>query len=69
MTCLIGGFRSLGISSNDQGVFTNNINNLSNDFFTNLLDMSIEWKPTSKTNYDGFKKLGRLKSGKVGNPS
>ena len=31
------------------GIFTNDINNLSNDFFVNLLDMSTEWKP-SKNN-------------------
>ena len=55
MTALIGGFRSLGISYDNHGVFTSDINNLSNDFFTNLLDMSIEWKPSSKNNYDGFK--------------
>ena len=61
MTALIGGFRSLGISSHNHGVFTNDINNLSNDFFTNLLDMSIEWKPSSKNNYDGFKRVSSEK--------
>ena len=54
MTVLIGGFRSLGISSNNKGVFTNNINELSNDFFTNLLDMSTQWKPTGKNSYEGI---------------
>ena len=54
MTALIGGFRSLGISEDKKGVFTNDINNLSNDFFTNLLDMSIKWKPSSKSSYDGI---------------
>ena len=57
MTVLIGGFRSLGISSSgNEGVFTNDINTLSNDFFTDLLDMSVEWKPASKNTYDGFKR-------------
>ncbi|MAI75596.1 MAG: catalase/peroxidase HPI [Pelagibacteraceae bacterium TMED65] len=57
MTVLIGGFRSLGISSSgNEGVFTNDINTLSNDFFIDLLDMSIEWKPASKNTYDGFKR-------------
>ncbi len=45
MTVLIGGFRSLGITTERNGIFTNDINSLSNDFFVNLLDMSTEWKP------------------------
>ena len=49
MTVLIGGFRSLGITTERNGIFSNDINNLSNDFFVNLLDMSTEWKP-SKNN-------------------
>ncbi len=49
MTVLLGGFRSLGITTETNGIFTNDINNLSNDFFVNLLDMSTEWKP-SKNN-------------------
>ena len=49
MTVLLGGFRSLGITTETNGIFTNDINNLSNDFFFNLLDMSTEWKP-SKNN-------------------
>jgi catalase-peroxidase len=31
----------------EYGVFTERPEVLSNDFFLNLLDMSIEWKPTS----------------------
>ncbi len=54
MTVLVGGFRSLGISNNNKGVFTNNNNELSNDFFINLLDMSTQWKPTGKNSYDGI---------------
>ena len=45
MTVLMGGMRSLGISSNGLGVFTENINELSNDHFKILLDMSVAWKP------------------------
>ena len=52
MTALVGGFRSLGISSDDRGVFTNDTSNLSNDFFTTLLDMSVEWKATGSNSYD-----------------
>ena len=54
MTVLVGGFRSLGISGDNKGVFTNNINELSNDFFINLLDMSTQWKPTGKNSYEGM---------------
>ena len=54
MTVLVGGFRSLGISGDNKGVFTNNINELSNDFFINILDMSTQWKPTGKNSYEGM---------------
>ncbi|WP_016957690.1 catalase/peroxidase HPI [Catenovulum agarivorans] len=50
MTALVGGLRVLGTNSNgsSHGVFTDNVGSLTNDFFVNLLDMSTEWKPTSK---------------------
>jgi len=49
MTVLIGGLRVLGANAGQskQGVFTKRVGTLTNDFFVNLLDMSIEWKPTS----------------------
>jgi catalase-peroxidase len=50
MTVLVGGMRSLGISADGHGVFTNDVNNLSNDFFDTLLDMSVEWKPNGTGN-------------------
>jgi len=50
MTVLLGGMRSLGISADGHGVFTDDINNLSNDFFDTLLDMSVEWKPNGTGN-------------------
>ena len=53
MTVLLGGLRSLGISSNGFGVFTENINELSNDFFLNLLDMSTEWNKSENNHYIG----------------
>jgi len=61
MTVLIGGFRSLGISQNNHGVFTETTNLLSNDFFVNLLDMSVQWKATSNNTYEATDRL----SGKV----
>ena len=55
MTVLIGGFRSLGITSEKNGIFSNDINTLSNDFFINLLDMSTEWKPgKNNKSFDGY---------------
>jgi len=46
MTVLVGGMRVLGANFNQskEGVFTNNVGTLSNDFFVNLLSMETEWK-------------------------
>ena len=51
MTVLLGGMRSLGISDGAHGVFGSDTDNLSNDFFTTLLDMGVEWKPTGSNSY------------------
>ena len=50
MTVLVGGMRALdaNVGGAPHGVFTDRPGTLSNDFFVNLLDMSIEWKPTSE---------------------
>ncbi|WP_434339849.1 catalase/peroxidase HPI [Motilimonas cestriensis] len=47
MTVLVGGLRVLNINTEQSslGVFTHQQDMLSNDFFLNLLDMNIEWKP------------------------
>ena len=50
MVVLIGGLRSLGISSNGYGLFTNDVNTLSNDYFKILLDMSVKWSPNGTGN-------------------
>ena len=49
MTVLVGGLRVLNINHNQSkhGVFTKKPGTLTNDFFKNLLDMSMEWKPQS----------------------
>jgi catalase-peroxidase len=49
MTVLIGGMRGLGTNfgQSKHGVFTKQIEALTNDFFVNLLDMGTEWQPTS----------------------
>jgi len=52
MTALVGGFRSLGVSSNNKGVFTNDTGKLSNDFFTTLLDMGVKWVATGSNSYN-----------------
>jgi catalase-peroxidase len=53
MTVLVGGLRSLGISADDRGVFTDNPGTLSNDFFVNLLDMGVAWETTGGNSYQG----------------
>ncbi|OYZ28346.1 MAG: catalase-peroxidase [Hydrogenophilales bacterium 16-64-40] len=49
MTVLVGGMRALNanVGQSQQGVFTQRLGALSNDFFVNLLDMGTEWKPVS----------------------
>jgi catalase-peroxidase len=68
MTVLIGGLRVLGanVAGSNHGVFTKKPETLTNDFFTNLLDMQTEWKPTDakevKDLYEGRdRKTGALK--------
>ena len=66
MTVLVGGLRVLGANYGDSrnGVFTENPESLTNDFFINLLDMGTEWKPGDKDGdtFDGFDRAtGRKK--------
>ncbi|NUS94298.1 MAG: catalase/peroxidase HPI [Nocardia sp.] len=51
LTVLIGGLRVLGANykQSKQGVFTDKVGTLTNDFFVNLLDMGIEWKATDES--------------------
>ena len=46
MTVLVGGMRTLGATyqNTDLGVFTDDTETLTNDFFVNLLDMGTEWE-------------------------
>jgi len=50
MTVLIGGMRVLNsnFGQSKHGVFTNQPESLTNDFFVNLLDMGTAWKPSEK---------------------
>ena len=66
LTALIGGLRVLGANhgGNKDGVFTDKPGTLSNDFFRNLLDMGVEWTPTSADNerFEGRdRKTGQVK--------
>lgn len=64
MTALIGGMRVLGTNYGDSkhGVFTKEVGTLSNDFFTNLLDMSTKWAPVDELYYEGRdRQTGELK--------
>ena len=49
MTALIGGMRALNVNvgQSRNGVFTDRPEQLTNDFFVNLLDMRTEWKPSA----------------------
>ncbi len=55
MTALIGGMRVLGTNfgGTKHGVFTDRIGSLTNDFFVNLLDLGVEWKPVDGGVYEG----------------
>lgn len=65
MTVLVGGMRALGANfgGTKHGVLTATPGKLTNDFFVNLLDMGVAWKPT---NDDALEFEGRdRKSGAV----
>jgi len=55
MTVLVAGMRMLNANygKSKDGVFTDRPGSLTNDFFVNLLDMSIEWKPVSDNLFEG----------------
>ncbi|WP_240645437.1 catalase/peroxidase HPI [Vibrio mediterranei] len=50
MTVLIGGLRVLGANfgNSEHGVLTERKGVLSNDFFINLTDMNVEWRPSNE---------------------
>lgn len=63
MTVLLGGMRVLGTNfgGSKNGVFTDRVGVLSNDFFTTLTDMSYVWEPAGANLYN----LRNRKSGEV----
>jgi len=52
MTVLVGGLRALGANTggSKNGVFGDKADALTNDFFTGIVDMGVEWKPTEDGN-------------------
>ncbi len=54
MTVLVGGMRVLGTNhgGSRQGVFTDRVGALTNDFFVNLTDMAYSWKPAGRNLYE-----------------
>ena len=50
MTALVGGLRVLGVThkGTKQGVLTDRVGQLTNDFFVNLLELGTTWRPTTK---------------------
>ena len=56
MTVLVSGFRSLGISADNQGVFGADTTKLNNSFCTHLMDMNIRWEKNGDFSYNGIDK-------------
>jgi catalase-peroxidase len=50
MTALVGGMRAMGANfdGSSHGVFTDRVGQLTNDYFVNVVDMGLEWVPTSE---------------------
>ena len=54
MTALIGGLRVIGANhaGSKNGVFTDKVGALTNDFFVNLTDMTYVWEPAGENLYN-----------------
>ncbi|QWC57089.1 catalase/peroxidase HPI [Erythrobacter sp. 3-20A1M] len=65
MTVLVGGLRVLGANTgnSDHGVFTDRKGQLTNDFFTNLLDMNTFWEVVDESGDEEF--VGRNRKDKA----
>ena len=50
MTVLVGGMRSLGVSSDERGLWTEG-NTLDSSWFSTLLDMNVAWTATGSNSY------------------
>ena len=56
MTVLVGGMRSLGITKDNLGNFSEDNSKLDNEFFKKLLDMNVSWRPNGNNAYEGVDK-------------
>ena len=56
MTVLVGGLRVLGANyqGRPEGVLTDRVGQLTNDFFVNLLDMGVAWKEVDESGDEEF---------------
>jgi catalase-peroxidase len=64
MTVLVGGLRVLNANfeQSPHGVFTDEPETLTNDFFVNLIDMNTEWKQSSNGVFEGRdRETGKVK--------
>ena len=63
MTVLVGGLRVLGANAHGSrdGVFTDQVGTLTNDFFVNLLSMDTMWTATGENSFDGYDRKTRTK--------
>jgi catalase-peroxidase len=54
MTVLVGGLRSIGVTApgTQHGLLGNEVGQLDNSWFVNLLDMGVEWKKVSGSEYE-----------------
>jgi catalase-peroxidase len=62
MTVLVGGLRVLGANYQDSedGVWTDRVGALTNDYFVNLLEQGIQWKPLTDNQYEGHNENGEV---------
>ena len=67
MTVLIGGLRSLGanVGNAKHGVFTKRTDELTNDFFVNLLDMTNVWKAADGSDEEEYVATDRTGGGET----
>ncbi len=65
MTVLVGGLRSLGISTNGHGILTENPGRLTNDFFVNLLDINTELERNGINSYSVENVIKKVSSSTV----
>ncbi|MFO1248804.1 MAG: catalase/peroxidase HPI [Alphaproteobacteria bacterium] len=61
MTVLVGGLRVLGAGASKDGVFTDKVGVLTNDFFVNLLSMDTMWTKTGENSFDGYDRKTKTK--------